>query len=382
KIHTGSNAHEMNENVSAKAFTHGQDIYFRNGNYNPSSSEGKELLVHELVHTKQQSEGKIQQKIQRTAVAEKTEKEVVIKAYLYFYGTKATESFAQSATESIQGYWNNVRKGKNKFGVVKINGKKHDVRFELQYEYLKDEDYSINPVTGKEKAFEDIQKRSAEKGNDYLYNFIRIEDKVTSTVGKVSHFEGNQGAFALIGSNKTTWAHEFGHGLGFAHEDVPDVPEVSVTDLSKDANDPNRTYTTKDFRKTNPGIMIPSSDESPKGPLVPEDMQRDPKAKVKQGKGSSVEIPSQSSSLDPNTRIVTQFNIDSLGLAGKLENADKANLGPKIDFHWWGESLIKNSSSGVRAGQAMSFTGSHEGPVNRVMGEILMKENNLRMHNM
>lgn len=69
KIHTGTKANEMNENVNAKAFTHGQDIYFSEGNYNPSSSQGKELLAHELVHTKQQGEGKVQPMIQRTARA-------------------------------------------------------------------------------------------------------------------------------------------------------------------------------------------------------------------------------------------------------------------------------------------------------------------------
>jgi hypothetical protein len=65
KIHTGSNAHEMSEGINAKAFTHGQDIYFKNGNYNPESSDGKNLLAHELTHTVQQGSGKVQPKIQR-----------------------------------------------------------------------------------------------------------------------------------------------------------------------------------------------------------------------------------------------------------------------------------------------------------------------------
>ncbi len=54
KVHTGSEAHAMNENVSAKAFAHGSDIYFKEGEYNTQSSSGKELLAHELVHTVQQ----------------------------------------------------------------------------------------------------------------------------------------------------------------------------------------------------------------------------------------------------------------------------------------------------------------------------------------
>jgi len=54
KIHTGSEAYEMNVRVNAKAFTHGQDIYFKEGNSNHHSREGKELLAHELTHTLQQ----------------------------------------------------------------------------------------------------------------------------------------------------------------------------------------------------------------------------------------------------------------------------------------------------------------------------------------
>ena len=43
--------------IQAKAFTHGQDIYFNSGKYNPGSSSGKELLAHELTHTIQQTGG-------------------------------------------------------------------------------------------------------------------------------------------------------------------------------------------------------------------------------------------------------------------------------------------------------------------------------------
>jgi hypothetical protein len=64
KIHTDSNAHNMSSDINAKAFTHGSDIYFKQGNYNTTSDSGKELLTHELVHTQQQKGG-VQRKIQR-----------------------------------------------------------------------------------------------------------------------------------------------------------------------------------------------------------------------------------------------------------------------------------------------------------------------------
>ncbi len=67
KVHTDSTAATMSESINAKAFTHGQDIYFKGGQHNTSSNEGKELLAHELVHTVQQGSGKVQPKIQRVA---------------------------------------------------------------------------------------------------------------------------------------------------------------------------------------------------------------------------------------------------------------------------------------------------------------------------
>lgn len=63
KVHTGNDAHELSESLNARAFTHGSDVYFRHGEFDPSSKRGKELLAHELVHTQQQSG--LRRKIQR-----------------------------------------------------------------------------------------------------------------------------------------------------------------------------------------------------------------------------------------------------------------------------------------------------------------------------
>ncbi|PKV49123.1 uncharacterized protein DUF4157 [Aquimarina sp. MAR_2010_214] len=60
-IHTDSNAVQMSQELGAQAFTHGTDIYFNKGKYNPSSKDGKHLLAHELTHTIQQR-GMVQQK--------------------------------------------------------------------------------------------------------------------------------------------------------------------------------------------------------------------------------------------------------------------------------------------------------------------------------
>ena len=55
RVHTGADADALNHSLSARAFTTGQDIYFRQGEYNPGSAGGRELLAHELTHVVQQN---------------------------------------------------------------------------------------------------------------------------------------------------------------------------------------------------------------------------------------------------------------------------------------------------------------------------------------
>lgn len=60
KVHTGSEAVQMNQELNAQAFTHGNDIYFNEGKYDTNSNSGKHLLAHELTHTVQQGVSSIQ----------------------------------------------------------------------------------------------------------------------------------------------------------------------------------------------------------------------------------------------------------------------------------------------------------------------------------
>jgi len=55
RIHTTAQAEQMNQDLNAFAFTHGQDIYFDIGQYNPDTTDGKRLLAHELTHVVQQN---------------------------------------------------------------------------------------------------------------------------------------------------------------------------------------------------------------------------------------------------------------------------------------------------------------------------------------
>jgi hypothetical protein len=53
RIHAGSDAAQLARDLSAKAFTLGNDIFFGNGQYDPGSEGGRHLLAHELAHVLQ-----------------------------------------------------------------------------------------------------------------------------------------------------------------------------------------------------------------------------------------------------------------------------------------------------------------------------------------
>ena len=67
RLHTDSAAVQMNKNLNAQAFTHGNDIYFNAGKYGTNDAGSKHLLAHELTHVVQQ---RGQNQIQRFTEAE------------------------------------------------------------------------------------------------------------------------------------------------------------------------------------------------------------------------------------------------------------------------------------------------------------------------
>ncbi|MEH2090297.1 eCIS core domain-containing protein [Nostoc sp.] len=60
KIHTGAQSDQLNQSIQARAFTTGQDVFFRQGEYNLGSRRGQELLAHELTHVVQQKSSVVQ----------------------------------------------------------------------------------------------------------------------------------------------------------------------------------------------------------------------------------------------------------------------------------------------------------------------------------
>ena len=67
RIHSNQESASLSNQLSARAFTHQNNIFFSRDQYQPGSSEGKQLLAHELTHTIQQGHA-----VQRTPLVSTT----------------------------------------------------------------------------------------------------------------------------------------------------------------------------------------------------------------------------------------------------------------------------------------------------------------------
>jgi hypothetical protein len=63
KIHTDQRADRLSRSLSARAFTTGRDVFFRKGEFSPTSRPGQKLLAHELTHVVQQGGGAIRREL-------------------------------------------------------------------------------------------------------------------------------------------------------------------------------------------------------------------------------------------------------------------------------------------------------------------------------
>ena len=71
RVHTDSVADELNQRIGARAFTTGNDIFFREGEYSPNSDRCQGLIAHELAHVIQQSDHVQAQGLEKEEVTKK-----------------------------------------------------------------------------------------------------------------------------------------------------------------------------------------------------------------------------------------------------------------------------------------------------------------------
>lgn len=58
-IHTDAKADKLSQQLGARAFTSKNDVFFRDGAYQPGSDSGRQLIAHELTHVVQQGAARV-----------------------------------------------------------------------------------------------------------------------------------------------------------------------------------------------------------------------------------------------------------------------------------------------------------------------------------
>ncbi len=122
RIHTDTQADTLNRSLQARAFTTGQDIFFRHGEYHPSAQEGEQILAHELTHVVQQQGKGIRHKEEAEPYKETAS---FTTEDTQDAGTRAHDGLhaeiTRAPTHIIQAFW--VRRG-NQYHWISDNTKK------------------------------------------------------------------------------------------------------------------------------------------------------------------------------------------------------------------------------------------------------------------
>lgn len=108
RVHADSEADTLNRALNARAFTVGNDIFFRQGAYNPGASSGRELIAHETTHVVQRGGGQIRTKLTVNEPGDKFEQEADAAAKAVMRAeqgatTAADESEDLDEEEAVQG---------------------------------------------------------------------------------------------------------------------------------------------------------------------------------------------------------------------------------------------------------------------------------------
>lgn len=75
RVHADAESDALSRELNAQAFTTGQDVFFRQGAYDPGSSGSRELLAHELTHVVQQEGDEIRHKLTTSTPGDRYEQE-------------------------------------------------------------------------------------------------------------------------------------------------------------------------------------------------------------------------------------------------------------------------------------------------------------------
>ncbi|MGB3692073.1 MAG: DUF4157 domain-containing protein [Spirulinaceae cyanobacterium] len=152
-IHTDSRSDQLNRSIQAKAFATGQDVFFRQGEYQPGTKSGQELIAHELTHVVQQSTSA------PTAIQRKPEDAV-----------KKANTIGQDKVNQIKKEWETYR---SKLTSYKDNEKNKQEYDEAVKEWRKDQ--TKQRPKAKEYEYSSLLKKPKKPKGLKLKEFAKYE---------------------------------------------------------------------------------------------------------------------------------------------------------------------------------------------------------------
>ncbi|EDX74444.1 hypothetical protein MC7420_3968 [Coleofasciculus chthonoplastes PCC 7420] len=118
KVHTDSQSDQLNRSIQARAFTTGSDVFFKQGEYNPGSKDGQELLAHELTHVVQQNPT---QSVQTKLIPSPDSHNHIIRRVLYQKGDPKGAT-VPSGAKTLASQVSSAKKIQVQVGKKKLNG--------------------------------------------------------------------------------------------------------------------------------------------------------------------------------------------------------------------------------------------------------------------
>ncbi len=215
RVHTDTKATAMSKALNAHAFTHGNDIYFNSGMYNPESSTGKKLIAHELTHVVQQGAvNRIQRSTQQSISINSGENTAAIQ--------RRSVMAIMAADPAFQGV---VKK-------VKQTGKKAKVH-EPTAKKVKEAQSAAKPPPN-EKISKAKDKKVAEMDQQEPGNFDENKFKASlrakiaalqlNTLKEAENFKANNGAAAVKGDAASQVSNEKKKAAGSIEGKVKEAP--------------------------------------------------------------------------------------------------------------------------------------------------------------
>lgn len=257
RLHTDAAAVQMNQELGAQAFTHGNDVYFNEGKHDTGSTEGKRLMAHELTHVVQQGGGRsIQNNIQRKfSLNQETTGKRTIAELNYqtrhgaLFGANTYKIANEPAGKGRLSYTQSVRfvQGKTSSNViyhriVKVEG--------LDGGVIK---VMIASITKHDKNLSDSQINRIKTAD--AFKKLEIPGKNTSTAWRLAGFEADGSTFRL-GQKKSLANASFNDILKLLDKDLASI--LSFVHLDGKYFDAVKEYTKK---IPHDGVIVSSKED-------------------------------------------------------------------------------------------------------------------------